>query len=539
MPGSQGRDLPPKPHPVRYLLLVVISGVLIVAVVVPYFPRGTDLYVHVLWPWQVMRCLHTGSLPLWLPDLNAEFGSPGIGLYSPLSPAICGVLGLALDTGGRGVRAALALAAVLVFAVAPGRNRLQRGATACFVLFSPAVLAEFFGRFPVAQLLALPLAWVLLEHAAERSWRWDRDGLLVALLWLMHAPTAVMVGALSAMALLPTLHGPDGATESSAPGVGSVPAVQLALAVVVAAGVSSWHWWPLLAAASDFSLESALTEGLLHPLRNLIGVSGAHLLDINMSMGWAAIGLLAGLLFSGAWRTRRGLLAVAAIFLASLPSQPLWRVLTPLAWLQFPWRWMFPATLLATTAILSDVPERSRARRVLALAAMIVPLAGVLEPRVVRDPALTVRTAPVEAGERVSRSFSGNPLLIDVVEHRPLWWEDLAETMILVGPRRWVLVPDGGAATVEVWRPLRRELVVDSPHAATLILRLLADRHWNVFIDGRPVPAGRWGAALAITMPEGRHEVEVGWRSDPTAVPGVLVALIIVVGIVLRRRRVS
>ncbi len=539
MPGSQGRDLPPKPNPVRYLLLVLIAGALVATVVVPYFPRGTDLYVHVLWPWQVMRCLHTGSLPLWLPDLNAEFGSPGIGLYSPLSPTICGVLGLALGTGGRGVRAALALTAVLVFAIAPGRSLLQRRATACFVLFSPAVLAEFFGRFPVAQLLALPLAWVLLEHAAERHWRWDRDGLLVALLWLMHAPTAVMVGVISAMALLPTLQRPDGATESSARGVWSVPAVQLALAGLVAAGVTAWHWWPLLAAAPDFSLGSALTEGLLHPFRNLIGVSGAHLLDINMSMGWAAIGLLAGLLSSGAWRTRRGLLAVAAIFLASLPSQPLWWVLTPLAWLQFPWRWMFPATLLATTAILDEVPKRCRSRRVLALAAMIVPLAGVLEPRLVRDPALTVKTVPVEAGERVSRSFSGNPLLIDVIEHRPLWWEDLAETMILVGPRQWVLLPDGGAATVEGWRPLRRELVVDSPYPATLILRLLADRHWDVLVDGRPAPAERWGAALAITMPEGRHEVEVEWRSDPSAVPGVLVALIIVIGIVLYRRRVS
>ena len=87
-----------------------------VAIAVPYFPRGTDLYVHVLWPWQVMRCLHTGSLPLWLPDLNATFGSPGIGLYSPLGPLACGVLGLILGTGGRGVRAALALAALVMVA---------------------------------------------------------------------------------------------------------------------------------------------------------------------------------------------------------------------------------------------------------------------------------------------------------------------------------------------------------------------------------------------------------------------------------------
>ena len=75
--------------------LVLASGALVaIAAAIPYFPRGTDLYVHVLWPWQVMKCLHAGSLPVWLPDLNAEFGSPGIGLYSPLSPTMSGMLGM-------------------------------------------------------------------------------------------------------------------------------------------------------------------------------------------------------------------------------------------------------------------------------------------------------------------------------------------------------------------------------------------------------------------------------------------------------------
>ena len=150
------------------------AALVVIAIVIPYLPRGTDLYVHVLWPWQVMRCLHEGSLPIWLPDLNAAFGSAGIGLYSPLGPSVCGVLGLILGTGGRGVRAALALAALAVILVAPGRDRWSRLTKASFVLLSPAMLTEFFGRFPVSQLLGVPLAWLLLEHAAERKWRWDQ-----------------------------------------------------------------------------------------------------------------------------------------------------------------------------------------------------------------------------------------------------------------------------------------------------------------------------------------------------------------------------
>jgi hypothetical protein len=64
----------------KYLLIAGAAALIVVAIVIPYFPRGTDLYVHVLGPGQLMRCLHTGSLPVWLPDRNAEFGSPGIGL---------------------------------------------------------------------------------------------------------------------------------------------------------------------------------------------------------------------------------------------------------------------------------------------------------------------------------------------------------------------------------------------------------------------------------------------------------------------------
>jgi len=156
------------------LTLAAGAALVAVAITVPYFPRGTDLYVHVLWPWQVMRCLHAGSLPVWLPDLNVAFGSPGIGLYSPLGPFICGVLGLIFGTGGRGVRAALVLAALAAVVVAPGRDRKQRLLQSAVVLVSPAVLTELVGRFPVSQLLGVPLAWLLLEIAADRRWRWQR-----------------------------------------------------------------------------------------------------------------------------------------------------------------------------------------------------------------------------------------------------------------------------------------------------------------------------------------------------------------------------
>lgn len=516
------------------------AALVVIAIVIPYLPRGTDLYVHVLWPWQVMRCLHEGSLPIWLPDLNAAFGSAGIGLYSPLGPSVCGVLGLILGTGGRGVRAALALAALAVILVAPGRDRWSRLTKASFVLLSPAMLTEFFGRFPVSQLLGVPLAWLLLEHAAERKWQWDRDGVLFALLWLVHAPTAMMVAMISGLAVFALRTDTPANSEGQGPaGVRGqlLGAWQLGVAGLVAVGLSVWHWWPLLSSAPNFPLRSALTGGEHHPLRNLIGVSGPHLPEINIAMGWAALGLLVALGVSGAWKTNRGRLAVVAIVLASLPSAPLWRYFAPLAWLQFPWRWMLPATLLATTAVFDEAPKRGRLLLVVSLVAIVLPLIGLPAPRFVPDPALSVATGPVVAGERVLESFSGNPLLIDVMEHRPLWWEDLGETMILLGPRRTVLVPEGGTARVVGWRPLERKIQVESPQPATLVLRLLADPHWMITVNQRPAMSDRWGAALAVRLPPGRSEVEVRWVMDPRAIAGATMAVILLTGIVLHRRR--
>jgi len=521
--------------------LVLASGALVtIAVAIPYFPRGTDLYVHVLWPWQVMRCLHAGSLPVWLPDLNAAFGSPGIGLYSPLGPSICGVLGLILGTGGRGVRAALALAAILVMLVAPGRNHWSRLTKACCVLLSPAILTEFFCRFPVSQLLGVPLAWLLLEHAAERSWRWDRDGVLFALLWLVHAPTTMMVAMISGLAVFTVRadtpvnsdgHGPAGVREQL------LGAWQLAVAGLVAVGLSVWHWWPLLASAPNFPLRSALTGGEHHPLRNLIGVSGPHLPEINIAMGWAALGLLVALGASGSWKTNRGRLALVAIVLASLPSALLWRYFGPLAWLQFPWRWMLPATLLATTAVLDEAPKRGRLLLGVSLVAMIVPLAGVPALQLVPDPGLGVATDPVVAGERVMESFSGNPLLVDVMEHRPLWWEDLGETMVMLGPRRAAVIPGDDDPRVVGWKPLERRIEVESPHPTTLVLRLLADPHWIVTVNQRPAMPDRWGAALAVSLPPGRSEIEVRWATGLRAVVGAIVAAVLLTLIAFRRRR--
>jgi hypothetical protein len=124
------------------------------------------------------------------------------------------------------------------------------------------------------------------------------------------------------------------------------------------------------------------------------------------------------------------------------------------------------------------------------------------------------------------------------MEHRPLWWEDLGETMVLLGTRQTALVPESGTSRVVGWRPLERKIHVESSQPATLVLRLLADSHWMINVNQQPATPDRWGAALAVSLPPGRSEVDVRWAPDPRAIAGAIVAVILLTWIALRRRRV-
>ena len=78
---------------------------------------------------------------------------------------------------------------------------------------------------------------------------------------------------------------------------------------------------------------------------------------------------------------------------------------------------------------------------------------------------------------------------------------------------------------------------MESPQPAALVLRLLADRHWRVAVNGQEATSGRWGAALAVNVPSGRSEVTVTWEMDPRATAGAIAAVIMLTWIAARRWR--
>ena len=505
---------------------VLLAAVVAAAALLPYLPAGPDLYVHVLWTWQVMRCVAAGDLPVWLPDLNAGFGSPGIRLYSPLGPVLEGVLGLALGGAGAALRVAPVLAWAAFLLVVLRRRGTRAGAIEwTFLLVAPLTLHSLLGRGAWSEYLAVPLLWWLLDAAVEGDLRGGRDGALLAVLWLLHAPTTLMAVC---------LMGAAAAARRDLRLVG-----RLAAACVLAAAMTAWHWLPL-AAEMRLVDRAALTGGIFATTRNALGSPVAHALDENIWLGWCAVALLVAALAGRWWRTdpRRTALLAACVALASPLAAWLYRLPLPLDMLQFPWRWLLPAAVVAA-AVAARAAVDTRGR--LALVVAVLPLVAFAWPAVVDDPGLTARTEWREAGERVSRAFDGNPLVVDAAQNRPASWGQLGANLQRFGPRAPAVGPDGARWQVERWEPLERRLVVECESPARVALRVLDYPFWEVTVDGAPASA-RSAGTLAASVPAGRHVVRARWAGNPLAAVGraaaaVALGLVALVALRARRRR--
>ena len=506
------------------LLVALVLAALVAQV--PVLPAKPDLYLHLVWSYQVMRCLAQGAVPVWLPDLNAGFGSPGVRLHNPLGPVVDGSLGLALGDAGSGLRAAAVLAAALLLALLWRRRGRSGLGEWLIVMLSPVVAFSLLGRAAWSEFLALPLIWWLLEAAVDRTLLPRREGPLLALLWLLHGPSTVMVVLI--MAVLVALAA-DARLAGRAAGVAGV-----------AAGLTAWHWLPL---AGEMAMidTAALTGGIFRADRNILGSPQAHELDASIFLAWCAVALLVAAFLGRWWRwgTARTVAIAACVWLASPAGVWLWRPGSPLAFLQFPWRWLLPATVLAA------VPMREALRGWggrIGLAAVLAPLVLLPWPRWVRDPHLTAAMGWQDAGRAVQGAISGNPLLVDAPQHRPPSWDLLAGNLLRFERQPVLLVPAGGSWSVERWAPLDRVVAVELPAAARVELRLLEYPTWRVSVDGEPASALTGAGVVGAAVPAGRHTVRASWAGNPLsrvgqAAGGMTVVLLLWAHLANRRRR--
>ncbi|MFZ5788141.1 MAG: hypothetical protein ACOY3Y_17015, partial [Acidobacteriota bacterium] len=256
------------------------------AAAIPILPAGPDVYVHLLWTQQAMRCLGEGALPVWLPDLNAGFGSPGVRLYSPLGPFLAGVLGLLLGGAGQGMRALAVLAAGGPLVALWRRSRWRGAAEWALIVASPLAVYSLFWRSAWSEYYAIPLLWWLLDRAVAGEVRAARDGTALALLWLTHAPTAAMTVLVATVALAARR---DRRTT-----------VRAALAGTAAAGFTAWHWLPLLSEMRLVGNREALVGGIYEAARNVLAAPAPADASANTWLAWCGVALL-GAAVAGSW----------------------------------------------------------------------------------------------------------------------------------------------------------------------------------------------------------------------------------------------
>ncbi len=493
-----------------WLAALVGLSLAVALVAWPRLPAGPDTYVHLLWTQQVMRCLREVSLPLWLPDLNAGFGSPGIRLYSPGGPFVAGLLGLLLADAGRGLRLATILALAALWRVAGAERRLF----GLWWLANPLLPFLIFHRGAFSELYALPLAlWLLRAHWQDTGKNPVR-ALGWAALWLVHAPTFVTVTLLTPLAVLGRRSRRLGLWRWAWPW-----ALGLAL--------TAWHWLPLLQEQAWVAAKEGLTGGIFEYRRNFLASPAAHDWPAVAALSWLAVSWLALVLLARQTPGPR-LLALMCLFLAAPISAPFWRVLPVLPWLQFPWRFLTPASLLLPELL----PRLGRRQLCLAVLLYLGPHLWLPSWQAVGDPRLAANDPWWVLGGKVHQELAGNPLVVDAQQNRPASFAFLGEQLVTFG-KEAALCP--GPCQVVRWRPLRRELAVSGP-GGLVRLRLLAYPLWRATVDGKPAVLRQERGVIAVAVDPGFHRLAVTWAGNPRSRWGWALALAAVGVLVVGRR---
>ena len=400
------------------------------------------------------------------------------------------------------------------------------------VLAGAPFLGDLLVRAAWSQVLALPAAWWLLEEtvSGERAFKSPAlAGVVTAVLWLIHAPTAVMTVALAGLGALLRL--------------GLRRTVLFAVPwIAVAAGLTAWHWMPLLSEMPLTAAREGLTGGIFRITRNWLGAPHPHAPALNLAYSAAAVVLAAATAFAlrqqrDGGRVVRAALAAVALALTTALVVPLAGLGLPLEWLQFPWRWLTPAALLLAVPVARAVRGRPAWMLVWLSPAVLLPV-----PSPVAPPSLGAGAGWPEIGAAVA-SFGGNPLAVDAVQNRPVWYGGLARELHAFGRSRRVLAEPPAAVEVERWRPLDRVVHVESAGRCAVRLRLLRYPWWRVTVDGRPATVLEEGAAVAVAVPAGAHRVTVRWGGNPLSAVGLAVSGAVVLALLwwryaaLRRRR--
>jgi hypothetical protein len=328
---------------------------------------------------------HGAWFPRWFSDLFLGYGYPLFNYYAPASYYLALVerLVLRLDVWDAyrllGVIGTLVGAGGAYALVTDVWRRPLLGvlSAVCLIYFPYAFQVNLFRRGDMPELLGLALIpWLLLT--VRRLWRAAPGPRTAGWLAMAGGVGAIEILTHNLTALFAALGAAAWALGLALEGDARRGAPRVALAGVLAVGLTSFFWLPAIAEGGAVQLEWLRDEGLNyriwfvrsdgrslreeHPdnrqTRGGVIDTNVHyphqlLAPPKLSLGQAGVGALtlaltATTLATSGRRRRVGpilalVVGAAVSWLMTLAvSEPVWATLSPLSFIQFPWRWMGP-----------------------------------------------------------------------------------------------------------------------------------------------------------------------------------------------------
>jgi hypothetical protein len=498
---------------------------------------GHDFDFHLVSWLEVARAWHSGLLyPHWATSPNFGAGEPRFVFYPPAS----WMLGAALGSIAGWHATPWLFTAICLFCAGLAMRRLARtwltprAATAagCLYIVNPYMLFVAYERTAYGELMAAVLIPLLLCFAVRPVPPVAALAAIIAGIWLMNAPSAVMACyVLLWIALLRLLSDRSWRAPLR---LAASTAIGLALAGFYLIPAAYQERWVEIARAIGPDMrfqDSFLFHHTGEPFHDAVLNTASIVACILFAFALASIALWRDTLRSRPLLWLASLVPLILLLLVHL-SAPLWQHAPQLAYMQFPWRWLLVLAPVTTLFVAGSIAQHARTTWLIAAAilcaASIVVCTRPFHQYCDQEDNVSAQVTLMHGGDGEEGTDEYTPRNDDNAEVD----QDLPPVRVLIDPG--AEEPDSGKAqnpkyqpdpsaeqhatiAVTEWSPEHRAVLLNTADPGYAVFRLMDYPAWTVRRNGADVThrPRRDDGLLTIPVGQGRSQIDIRWRITP------------------------